>query len=204
MGKPWGGSEPKDSEAAQFIIKTVRDLPDGEMIYVVCTGATTNLASAIALAPEIAPRIKLYLMGFQYEDEAGVWNKSEFNVRRDLNAADFVLNQSDLEVHIMSATLSKSYRFDRADTFRRLESLGEIGAYFKAKWTEKYSDFDRWTMWDLALVQAMIRPELAREHQVATPPENTQRTVWVYHAIDVEAMTADFWAAMDESDAKQK
>jgi hypothetical protein len=44
MGKPWGGDDPKDSPAAQFIIKQARALPAGEQLHVVCLGATTNLS----------------------------------------------------------------------------------------------------------------------------------------------------------------
>jgi hypothetical protein len=48
-------------------------------------------------------------------------------------------------------------------------------------------------MWDLALVEAMIDPALASEEEVLTPPENTQRKVWMYKTIEVEKMREDFW-----------
>jgi hypothetical protein len=50
-------------------------------------------------------------------------------------------------------------------------------------------------MWDLALVEALIRPELAHEIQVKTPPENTQRKVWMYDSIQPQAMRDDYWKA---------
>ena len=195
MGKPWGGYQAKDSPAAQFIIRQVRGLPEGDRLHVVSIGASTNLASAIKLAPEIAPKIKAYLMGFRYDAAKGAWNKSEFNVRRDLNAADFLLNQSDLELHVMSATVSEALKFDRDDTFKRHESMGKLGEYLTSEWKRKFNDSLKWTMWDLALVEAILRPELAHEVQVATPPENSTRQVWVYDRIDVEAMQEDYWTA---------
>jgi inosine-uridine nucleoside N-ribohydrolase len=199
MGKPWGGDEAKDSPAAQFIIKHARAVPAGERIHVVCTGASTNLASAIKLAPEIAGKIEAHLMGFRYDVEMGVWDKSEFNVRRDLNAADFLLNQQSLELHVMSATVSEAFKFDRDDTFARHETMGELGRYLTGQWKAKFNDSKTWIMWDLALVEAMLREELATEVQVMTPPENRQRKVWVYDSIDTDAMRADYWNVAEKA-----
>ena len=196
MGKPWGGDDPKDSDAAQFIIAQAKALPEGERLYVVCLGATTNLATAIKLAPEITPRVRAYLMGFRYDAKRGVWNKSEFNVRRDLNAADYLLNCNGLELHIMSATVSRVYTFDRDDTFRRHQTMGELGEYLTQKWKAKFANNTTWVMWDLALVEALIRPELAHEIQVDTPPENTHRQVWMYDSIQPQAMRDDYWNAV--------
>jgi inosine-uridine nucleoside N-ribohydrolase len=195
MGKPWGGDEPKDSAAAQFIIKQTKALPDGERLHVVCLGASTNLATAIKLAPEIAPRIRAYLMGFRYDVATGVWNKSEFNVRRDLNAADYLLNCDKLELHVMSATVSRVFTFDRDDTFKRHEAMGDLGKYLTSKWKARFANSKTWVMWDLALVEALIRPELAHEVQVDTPPENTRRKVWTYDSIQPQAMRDDYWKA---------
>lgn len=193
MGKPWGGDEAKDSPAAQFIIKHARAMPAGERLHVVSIGASTNLASAIKLAPDIVPKVKAYLMGFRYDAATKAWNKSEFNVRRDLNAADFLLNQPDLELHVMSATVSQALKFDRDDTFKRHESMGLLGQFLTAEWKRKFADSKRWVMWDLALVEAMLRPDLATETLVETPPENTRRKIWMYDSIDATAMTADYW-----------
>ncbi|MFK8112312.1 MAG: nucleoside hydrolase [Rubripirellula sp.] len=199
MGKPWGGQEPKDSPAAQFIIQQALALPAGERLHVVCIGASTNLASAIKLSPEIAPKIVAHLMGFRCDAEQGVWDKSEFNVRRDLNAADFLLNQKDLELHVMSATVSKALTFDRDQTFERHTQLGELGQYLTDQWKRKFASSKSWVMWDLALVEAMIQPGLATEVQVNTPPENTPRKVWVYDSIDVNGMRNDYWQSLPRS-----
>jgi len=55
LGMPWGGTTAKDSPAAQFIIEQARATPAGEKLIVACIGAATNLASAIKMAPDIAP-----------------------------------------------------------------------------------------------------------------------------------------------------
>lgn len=48
-------------------------------------------------------------------------------------------------------------------------------------------------MWDLALVAALARPELATEARALTPPENAQREVRVYTAVDRDGMVRDWW-----------
>jgi hypothetical protein len=41
--------------------------------------------------------------------------------------------------------------------------------------------------------QTQSGAELATEPQFKTPPENTQRDVFVYTGIDADAMRADWW-----------
>lgn len=193
MGRPWGGEEPKNSAAAQFIIEQAKQTPEGEQLVVVCIGASTNLASAIKLAPEILPKLKAYVLGFQYDVAEGIWNKSEFNIRRDLNAADFLLNHRGLELHVMPTSVSGQLKFERDATFRELHPLGDAGALLTEKWKTKFGESKTWTMWDVALVEAILVPELASEKQVTTPPENVQRRVWMYDSIDATRMKIDFW-----------
>ena len=199
FGKPWGGTQPQDSPAARFIIEQARKTPAGEKLVVVCTGAATNVASAVKLQPEIASRISVYLVGFRYDFERAVWNKSEFNVRRDLDAADFLLDTEGLDLTIMPLEVSGQLVFDREDSFTRQQKLGDVGRHLTTKWTRKFSDHDVWTMWDVALVEAVVRPELATTRDVTTPPENTQRTVRVYDSIDAGAMKVDFWSTLAEA-----
>ena len=193
MGKPWGGDEPKDSPAAQFIIKAAKAASPESKLTVVCLGASTNLASAIKLEPSIAPNIDAYLLGFRYDHEKQVWNKSSFNVRRDLNAADYVLNCEALNLHVMPANVARPLTFVRDETFKRHQEMGELGAHLTAKWKARFADSESWVMWDLALVEAILHPEMATMKQLPTPPENTARTVWVYDSIQVEPMRDDYW-----------
>jgi purine nucleosidase len=61
-------------------------------------------------------------------------------------------------------------------------------------------------MWDIALIEALLRPGLATELIVGVPrihsaedveqyPDNPRR-IKVYAAIDAEGMCADFWEAI--------
>lgn len=196
MGKPWGDYDPRPSPASDFIIEQVRALPEGEKIVVMPIGAATNLASAIAIEPEIARKIVVYTLGFRYDFEGNFWNKDEFNIRRDLNAANFLLNQEDLELHIMPINVAIEYTWQRSDVFTRLGQIGPMGDYLKQKWLERFAENDSWVMWDVALVQAFIHPELAEETTVLTPPENTRRSVYMYTDIDFDGMYGDYWKAV--------
>ena len=193
MGKPWGGFQPRESPAARFIIEAAMAMPEGEKLTVASIGAMTNLASAVAMKPEIAKKIRAHSLGFRYDRATGIWNKNEFNIRRDLNAADYLLNQKDLELHIMTTTTSRPYKFDRDKTFMKQSQMGNLGNYLTQRWRSRTPHVTRWTMWDLAAVQALLHPGMAKEEQVMTPPENTQRKVWVYYEIDVDRMRNDFW-----------
>lgn len=67
-------------------------------------------------------------------------------------------------------------------------------------------------MWDLALIEALLRPELATAVTVGAPiihdagrveqfPGNPRR-IKVFEAIDADGMRRDFWEAMDAATAK--
>jgi len=194
MGKPWGGDDAKDSPAAQFIIESARKATSENKLVVVCLGASTNLASAIKLAPEIAPKIDAYVLGFRYDLEKSVWNKSSFNIRRDLNAADFILNQKDLKLTVMPANVARPLTFPRDETFTKHKKLGALGEHLTAKWKARFAEFENWVMWDLALVEAILNPSMATLREVTTPPENVQRKIRLYDSINVEAMRTDYWS----------
>ncbi|MFK8164685.1 MAG: nucleoside hydrolase, partial [Lewinella sp.] len=117
MGKPWGDYDARDSPAAQFIIEQARETPDGEKLAVMCIGAPTNLASAIALEPSIKSKIVAYTLGFRYDFDGMFWNKDEFNIRRDLNASNFLLNAEGLELHVMPISVAIKYTWERSATF---------------------------------------------------------------------------------------
>lgn len=194
MGKPWGGDEPRDSPAARMIIAEAMATRTGRL-PVVSIGATTNVASALKMKPEIRDHISCYLMGGHYEASTGVWNKDEFNVRNDLNAFNYLLNLDGLDLHIMPATTCRHLVFDREAAMKRLNGGGPLAGYLAARWIAHAPESAKWIMWDLALIEAIAKPELAKESKFKTPPENKQREVGVYTSIDARAMEADFWRA---------
>lgn len=194
MGKPWGGYDARDSPAARLIIDAAMNLPAGEKMAVLSIGAATNLASAIALQPALKERIVAYLLGFRYDFAGGFWNKDEYNIRRDLNAANFLLNAEGLELHIMPVSVAAAHTWSRATTFAQLDKAGQLGGYLRARWEDHGGpEATQWTMWDVALMQAFLQPGQATERSVATPPENDQRRIWMYEQIDAVTMESNYW-----------
>lgn len=81
------GVSPVASEAVDNIIKTANE--SDELIYVVATGALTNVASAILKDPTIKGKICVVWMGGGGQDTG---DGGGFNCGQDYKAAQFVLN----------------------------------------------------------------------------------------------------------------
>ncbi|MCP5116872.1 MAG: nucleoside hydrolase, partial [bacterium] len=197
MGKPWGGDEPRDTAAAQLMIREARAMPAGAKLTIASIGAVTNVASAIKLAPDIIGKVACYCLGGHFDPDRRVWNKDEFNFRRDLNAVNFLFNTPGLELHVMPGNVSRQLRFDLDDTLKRLQGKGGVWDYLAARWLSFSPSSKSWIMWDIALIEALAKPELAEEAQFLTPPENKQREIFVYTAIDAERMKVDWWHVAD-------
>ena len=193
MGRAWGGDDPVDSEAARFIIRKAGEASPENKLLLAVQGAMTNIASAVKIDPSIVPNIAVHLMGFRYDVQKKIWNKNEFNVRMDLNAADVLLNCEGLEMHIMPAETCGKLMFQKKDVFSRLNDDYPLHVQLRNRWDEHCPDNSERPMWDLALIIAMAEPELAVEQIVPAPPENGGRPVHVYTDINTDAMYDDFW-----------
>lgn len=204
MGYPWGGDAPRSSPAAQLLIRTARAMPDEQRLTVIATGAATNVASAIKLAPDIIPKMVVYQLGGQYHADRRVWNKDEFNVRRDLNAYNFLLDAEGLELHILPINVLFDFKLQLTEVESRLAGRGAIWDLLVTRWLSHDPGSPERIIWDLALVEAAAHPEWAREERRLTPPENHQREVWVYTKIDEAAMWADWWATVEREIGKRK
>ena len=192
MGRAWGGREPRDSAAARGIIAAVNALSENEKLIVINLGALTNVASAVSLDKSIAPKIVIYLLGAQYDATRKIWNKSEFNIRNDLNAFDYLLDQPEVDLVVMPVNVAQPFRFERDFLYGRLDSRNPAERMLKQRWQETNPDDTSRVLWDLALVAAFFHPECATLQPALTPPENTQRSVRVYTSINVPALTAEF------------
>ncbi|MGC9343537.1 MAG: nucleoside hydrolase, partial [Bacteroidales bacterium] len=188
--------EPRRSPAAEFIIQKAMEMPRNKKLNVVTLGALTNLASAVLINPEIIPKIRVYMMGLKYDPKTKTWNKNEFNTRNDLDAVDVLLNASGLEMHIMTANASRNLVFSREEARKYMLNKGGIWDYLLQKWEQRFPESEDWIMWDVALIEAIIDPELVKFEETLTPPENKQRTVKVYTDINNELMVADFYASV--------
>ena len=203
MGKPWGGSEPRDSPAAQLMIATARRLPQGKKLTIISLGAATNVASALALAPEIIPAVSCYCLGGRYFADRHVWDKDEFNVRNDLNAMNYLFDLDGLDLHVMPINILLDFVFKQRDTLDRLMGKGPVWDYLATRWLTNGPDTPERVFWDLALIQAIARPAMAKEELLKTPPENKQRTINIYTSVNAQAMMEDWWRVVEQAFAAQ-
>jgi inosine-uridine nucleoside N-ribohydrolase len=196
MGRAWGEYTPRPSEMTKKLIEVVQALPEGERLDVIFIGAATNIASAIAIEPSIAKKMRLFCMGGKYDAKEKIWNKDEFNVRGDLNSINYLFNNQDIEWYIMPVETCRVLTFDREDTYARLDSKYPIENLIKQRWIESNPDDKTRIIWDLAAVEAYLSPDMAKVKSVRTPPENHQHKVNVYTKIDKEAMFNRFWGTL--------
>ena len=193
VGQTWGGDEPRESEATEFIIKKAMEIGDNEKLTIICLGALTNIASAIKIKPEIIDKLSLYILGAMYHLDKNAWDKNEYNVRNDLNAFDVIFNTNELEIVVMPANISDRLVFKKKTVISQLKGKEGIGELILKLWDKKGEEREERMIWDLALVDAIIFPEMASKKTVFGPPENTQRKITIYYNIDEKQMQKDFW-----------
>tara|TARA_S200000501_G_scaffold52664_1_gene42779 strand:- start:668 stop:1627 length:960 start_codon:yes stop_codon:yes gene_type:complete len=217
MGKsaiphPMGSNTPmvsqlraQPSPAASLIINEAHKMPSGEKLTVLTLGPATNVASAILIDPSILPKLKCCYLGLWYNIKDQTWNKREFNSDNDPNALDVLLNTQNLELEIMTATTSKALVFEKKQVNNHFKGKGEVFDYlitlwdnYDRFWQEKDPEKKYWIMWDVALIEALAKPNLCQKKKVITPHDNFKRDIVIYSKIDEEAMEADFWASFGD------
>lgn len=198
VGYAWGfyeGAPVPESPAVDFIIEQALWVPDGQKLTVIVLGASTNLAAAILKNPDIVPKLSCHLLATKYDIRRNAWDKNSFNVRNDLNAFDIIMNTPGLEVYIIPGNVSRKLVFERQKTLDLLNDSAGIEQLLRRRWDE-VSAGKTWIMWDLALIQAIVHPELAVVEDCPAPPENTKEEVKVYTSINYESMQELFWKRM--------
>lgn len=199
---------PKSSPAADFIIQKANQMSKGKKLNIVSLGALTNIASAVIKDTTIANKLRLYFLGMNYDAKRKIWNKNEFNAKNDLDALDYLLNTDNLEIHIMPANIASSLKFNYKDMTELMKADSGVwgvwgnkgvGKFLLGKWDEHFYNMKEKTMWDVALIEALIDPDLTRKVQVLPPPENKQRPVGVYTFINKEMMEAAYWSGIKKA-----
>jgi inosine-uridine nucleoside N-ribohydrolase len=201
VGYSWGyyeGAPVPRSDAVDFIIQeAIKHSPENKL-NILCVGPVTNVAAAILIEPGIEKNIRLFALSMRYDKEKGVWNKNTFNARNDINALDLVLDNENLEFIVIPGNVSGTLTFEREKTLERLSRWDHPVAEMLANRWDEVSAGNSWIMWDLALVEAVIHPEMATLQKLSAPPENGSREVFVYTDIDEDRMREEFWNLMKE------
>ena len=198
IGRSWGEQDPRPSEASEAIVKTVKSLAPDEILDIITLGPLTNIASAILTDTSIISHIRCYSLGANYYTEEKVWDKSEFNIRNDLNAFNYLLNLKEFDITIMPLQTAYSLQFNKKETYANLNETILIEKILKNRWQEHNPQDEIRNMWDLALVEAYLLPKFSEIKKVVTPPENRPRMIGVYTHINEKLFYADFWKSLKE------
>lgn len=186
------GNKSQTSAASMFIVNEARKTQEGKL-NVIALGSLTNVASAILDDPTITDKIRLYWLGTTYDFEQDAMKNTDFNSVMDIQAVDVVLN-SDLELHIIPGNVSGKMKFYWEETIEKFRGKFELTDYLIDRW---YNHMDAGlrsrTIWDLALIQAIIFPDWAEEVKIHTSKERGNREIWMYKDIDAKKMRDEFF-----------
>lgn len=170
-----------DSPAVQNIIKTAREAD--ELIYVIATGAATNVVSALKADRSIRDKICVMWLGANaYEYDGGA---AEFNVGQDFIACRYLLNCGVNLVHVPCMAPegcgSQTLIADQ-DNIKAIKGDNERAKFFREDLPElSYPGEKIWFhhLWDVAVPGILHAPELY-DLKIVMPPRMRGDYVWSF------------------------
>jgi purine nucleosidase len=163
---------PVDSEAARKIIELALASPEDKPLYVAAIGAITNVASAIALCPEIIRHMVLVWLG----PNAYWWeNHKIFNCSQDYGASSVIYDSGVplvlLPCHsVASHMITTPYEIDAC-----LKGKNRLCDYFSELFHGRHARFGDnkpgWSkvLWDVSVIAWLINPEWVPSRLIKTP-----------------------------------
>jgi purine nucleosidase len=109
---------PIKSEASDFIIQQAKSLTGQQVLRIISLGIPTNLASALILYPEIAPKIECYIMALDYYKYQSHWDTSDLPSPGQY-AYDTLLKTPGLSLKVMTASASQDMTFSLSSKIGR-------------------------------------------------------------------------------------
>lgn len=186
------GDRAQHSAATYNIIK---EAENNEEVTILVLGALTNVASAVFIKPEIAPKLKVYWLGTTVDFEKDIVKRNDFNPLMDPFALDYLLD-SEAEMHIIPVSVASAMEIG----FDEMQSkIGGhwLGKHLQKRWVDHIDGSRRSrTLWDLALVTIFIHPEMAETEVVQTSRDSGNRAVTFYKSIDADAIYQDFYKTL--------
>lgn len=126
-GQVWPKVAGEISEGAQCIIAEARR-DDPRKLFVLCMGAVTTAAAALAAAPDIAARMTIVTIGGRGYREHHT-DFREFNWGNDPDAINYILEKTSVPLWQIPASGYAHIRVSLATLQRRVAPCGEVGAY---------------------------------------------------------------------------
>lgn len=203
-----------DSPAARLIIDRAHAGGPDDKLVVFALGACTNLASALLLDPSIESKVVFAFIDGDYKDRR--WGPGIFNWKNDIHAVKAIFESEVEYIHMPARSVSVKMELSKKEVDGHLKGRGGVWDLLVDRWETfpRTAKRETKTMWDIALIEAVLRPELATPAVVGAPiirdaerveqfPDNPRR-ITVFEAIDAEGMRRDFWEALDAAIAKGK
>ncbi len=183
------GDRARHSAAAYEII---RQAGERDSLEVLVLGALTNVASAVFIAPEIASKLRIYWLGTSMDFDRQVLKRNDFNALMDPFALDYLL-ESEAALFIMPVNTASAMEIRFSDL---QEAIGShpLGGYLLRRWTDHLdgSRVSR-TLWDLALVDAFLRPKVATLQKIQTSRDSGNRPIQYFRDIDAAEIYREFF-----------
>lgn len=171
---------PVDSPAARHLIELSQDYTSQHPLYVVATGAITNIASALLLDPDLTSRIVLVWVA----GNGPVWPRAtEFNSNQDLAASQVVFDSGVPLVQIPAFPVTTHLVTTQAELVEALGGKGKIAEYllkiFEDYNAKRQSLGHSKVIWDIAGIAWLVDAEWIPSNLEPSPIIGDDR---IYHS----------------------
>ena len=198
------------SEGARFIIEEARR-EDPRPLFLLCMGAMSTAAAAIAAAPDVADRLTIVTIGGKaYPPRETPFR--EFNWGNDPDAVNFLLQESAVPLWQIPTSGYAMIRVGLAELQHRLLPCGEVGRYLleqmdaynntdAAAWTPGES----WSLGDNPAVAVVLHHGCGEtrvqnawliDAETRYTRELPRRKILVYHTIDSRYVLEDLFSKL--------
>lgn len=184
-------TKPREGHSADFIIDTVRRLPE-KTVTIAALGPLTNIALAFLKAPDIIERLQgVVLMGGAYFEVGNITPTAEFNIYVDPDAAGIVFRSgADITVLPLDVTHQMHSTPPRIEAFRRIGNKAGAAVAAMLSFSETYDlqkyGWDGAPLHDPCVTAFLIRPELFEGRRVNVEVETGS-------ALTRGMTVVDFW-----------
>lgn len=188
-------TKPRQGHSVDFIIDTVRRLPD-KTVTIAALGPLTNIALAFLKAPDIIERLQgVVLMGGAYFEVGNITPTAEFNIYVDPDAAGIVFRSgADITVLPLDVTHQMHSTPPRIEAFRQIGNKAGAAVAAMLTFSETY-DLKKYgwngaPLHDPCVTAFLLRPDLFEGRRVNVEVETGS-------ALTRGMTVVDFWRVTD-------
>ncbi len=159
---------PVDSAAARDLVAKARAASEQEPLYVVAIGAITNVASAIAMAPDIIKNIVVVWLGGH---DLNWPDTKEFNLVQDLHSTRVVLDSGVPLVLLPCLGVADHLITTLPEINYFVRDKGETGKFLAERYESCSPDHFGYSrvIWDIAVTAWLVCPEGVMTSLVPSP-----------------------------------